>query len=130
VTKKTELLYYWIVQFFFVRSVSVCFCFLFPQRKVQDRLLAQTSILLHSRESLRQLFKASSDEWKQKYSPKDLDRKFLLKTIDIVKNHMEKEVFSAEEFAQEMNLSLAHLQKRLSRPVETTSLRLLYFEFV
>ncbi len=43
---------------------------------------------------------------------------------------MEKEVFSAEEFAQEMNLSLAHLQKRLSRPVETTSLRLLYFEFV
>ncbi len=87
-----------------------------------ELLLAQIRNLLHSGEALRQLFNASSDEWKHKYSPEDIDQKFLLKSIEIVINNMENEFFSAEEFAQEMNLSRAHLQKRLSRPVETTSL--------
>ena len=78
-----------------------------------ELLLAQIRNLLHSREALRQLFNTSGDEWKQKYSPEDLDRKFLLKSIDIVKINIENETFSAEEFAQEMNLSRAHLHRKL-----------------
>ena len=78
-----------------------------------ELLLAQIKNLLHSREVLRQLFKSQGDEWKQRYSPEDLDRKFISKSIKVVKNNIENETFSAKEFAAEMNFSRAHLHRKL-----------------
>jgi DNA-binding response OmpR family regulator len=78
-----------------------------------ELILAQIKNLLHSRESLRQLFKSEGDEWKQRFSPEDLDRKFLSKSIQVVKNNMENESFSAKEFAEEMSFSRAHLHRKL-----------------
>lgn len=78
-----------------------------------DLLLAQIKNLLHSREILRRLFTSAGDEWKRGYSPEDLDRKFLSKSIEVVRNNMENESFSAKEFAEEMNFSRAHLHRKL-----------------
>jgi signal transduction histidine kinase/ligand-binding sensor domain-containing protein/DNA-binding response OmpR family regulator len=78
-----------------------------------ELLLAQIENLLHSRESLRELFKSANDEWKHRYRPEDLDRKFLVKAIEVVKKNLENDSFSSEEFAEDMNFSRTHLHRKL-----------------
>ena len=78
-----------------------------------ELLLAQNYNIFKSRKVLREQFSSYDDNWKQNYRPEDLDKKFLLRAIEVARANIQNDAFWAEDFADEMNLSRTHLHRKL-----------------
>jgi signal transduction histidine kinase/DNA-binding response OmpR family regulator len=70
--------------------------------------------LIYQREQLRKRFAKSTFIKPSEVSAVSADRQFLEKTIKIIENHFEDEKFSIEKLAEEVNMSISQLNRKLN----------------
>ena len=70
--------------------------------------------LIYQREQLRKRFAKSTFIKPSEVSAVSADRQFLEKTIKTIENHFEDEKFSIEKLAEEVNMSISQLNRKLN----------------
>lgn len=85
-----------------------------PKPFDDNLLIAQVSNLLMNRKILRETFSGGDrTSWEEKFRGLDLDKKLLSHAIRLVEENMDKTDFSVEQLAKGLNLSRAHLHRKL-----------------
>ena len=79
----------------------------------EELLVVQVNSLLESRKSLRESFNSNDINWEEKYSSFDLDKKLLLKAVDVVEKNISDVDLSVQKLASQLNLSRTHLHRKL-----------------
>jgi signal transduction histidine kinase/DNA-binding response OmpR family regulator len=81
--------------------------------------------LIFQREQLRKRFSTSTILKPSEVTSASIDQKFLQKTIEIIEAHFEDEQFNVEKLAEESNMSVSQLNRKLNALVDQPSSQLI-----
>ncbi|ALJ05427.1 hypothetical protein APS56_09985 [Pseudalgibacter alginicilyticus] len=80
----------------------------------EELLIVQINNLLNSRKALRESFVSTQDAvWENHSDIHDLDKKLLLKAINIIEQNITNADFTVEDLAKNLHLSRTHLHRKL-----------------
>lgn len=78
-----------------------------------DLLIAQINNLLNSRKALRESFSGIQEGFKDNLDLHDLDKKLIIRAVNIVDKNLSNSEFTVEDLAANLNLSRTHLHRKL-----------------
>lgn len=79
----------------------------------EDLLIAQINNLLNSRKTLRKSFATTDEVWEEQPDLQDLDKKLLLKAIQVIEKNITNTDFSVDDLTKSLHLSRTHLHRKL-----------------
>ena len=91
-------------------------------------LITQIINLLESRKNLRESFVNINEVWEDKVDQMDIDKKLILKAVQVIESHIANINFSVETLASELGLSRTTLHRKLKSLTNQSATEFIRYE--